>query len=118
MIELYYEDINKFYSLEPSDDDYITYLWQSLVKEPFNKDTYNKYDQDGKIYSKIVNDIKNNLVDKKSLCLDPKFISFLKNESREYPSTYSIESVMAENPPALTTLGFTIKFVYFANFRA
>ena len=42
MIELYYEDINKFYSLEPSDDDYITYLWQSLVKEPFNKDTYIK----------------------------------------------------------------------------
>lgn len=84
MIELYYEDINKFYSLEPSDDDYITYLWQSLVKEPFNKDTYNKYDQDGKIYSKIVNDLKDNVIDKKSLCLDPKFISFLKNKYEDH----------------------------------
>ena len=83
MIELYYEDINKFYSLEPSDDDYITYLWQSLVKEPFNKDTYNKYDQDGKIYSKIANDLKDNVIDKKSLCLDLKFISFLKNKYEE-----------------------------------
>ena len=84
MIELYYEDINKFYSLEPSDDDYITYLWQSLVKEPFNKDTYKKYDQDGKIYSKIVNDLKDNVIDKKSLCLDPKFISFLKNKYEDH----------------------------------
>ena len=84
MIELYYEDINKFYSLEPSDDDYITYLWQSLVKEPFNKDTYNKYDQDGKIYSKITNDLKDNVIDKKSLCLDPKFISFLKNKYEDH----------------------------------
>lgn len=84
MIELYYEDINKFYSLEPSDNDYITYLWQSLVKEPFNKDTYNKYDQDGKIYSKIVNDLKDNVIDKKSLCLDPKFISFLKNKYEDH----------------------------------
>ena len=84
MIELYYEDINKFYSLEPSDDDYITYLWQSLVKEPFNKDTYKQYDQGEKIYSKIVNDIKDNVVDKEALCLDPKFISFLKTKYEEH----------------------------------
>ena len=55
--------------------------------------------------------------------------SYLKRESgikpqleessvKEYPSTYSILSVIPEKPPAFTTLGFTMSFDFRANFLA
>ena len=57
IFNLLYPDIKTSYTIEPSDDDYIEYLWEKNLKVKFNQDNIKLYDKDMILY----NDIKHNL---------------------------------------------------------
>ena len=57
IFNLFYPDIKTSYTIEPSDDDYIEYLWEKKLKIKFNQDNIKLYDKDMILY----NDIKHNL---------------------------------------------------------
>ena len=57
IFNLFYPDIKTSYTIEPSDDDYIEYLWEKNLKIKFNQDNIKLYDKDMILY----NDIKHNL---------------------------------------------------------
>ena len=56
IFNLFYPDIKTSYTIEPSDDDYIEYLWEKNLKVKFNQDNIKLYDKDMILY----NDIKHN----------------------------------------------------------
>ena len=53
IFNLFYPDIKTSYTIEPSDDDYIEYLWEKNLKIKFNQDNIKLYDKDMILYNDI-----------------------------------------------------------------
>lgn len=82
-VELHYPEINYYYTLTPTKNDFIEYLWEQQLNVKFNPCLYKYDDENGLLYKELETRWLNNDIDEADLIRSEGFKNYLAVKYKE-----------------------------------